>query len=372
MHILIACDKFKGSLSAMEVAHHLRDSLQTVFPGATYDICPIADGGEGTTEAMVGAMGADWHEARVVDAQHRPIKAHYAIVHKTHQAVMEMSAASGLHRVTDIPLRPCTASTLGTGQMMAQAVNQGAQSILIGIGGSATNDAGLGVAVALGYRFLRQDNVVQPTLETLLEVDKILPPTKPWLIPVQVACDVDNPLLGPRGCTRVYGPQKGVQDFAWFEQRLEHLTFLVKRDLGKDFKVVPGAGAAGGLGFGLMTFANAQLVPGFELIAQHMQLAQRIQNSDIVFTGEGRMDAQSLQGKGPIGVARLCQRLHKPIIGVVGSFEKSTALDDVFDLLIAIKPEAMDLADAMKRTPELIRVAINEQREILVRISTEL
>ena len=372
MHILIASDKFKGSLSATEVAHHLRDSLQTVFPGATYDICPIADGGEGTTEAMVGAMGADWHEAQVVDAQHRPIKARYAIVHKTHQAVMEMSAASGLHRVTDTPLRPCTASTLGTGQMMAQAVHKGAQSILIGIGGSATNDGGLGVAIALGYRFLRQGNVIQPTLETLLEVDEILPPTTPWLIPVQVACDVDNPLLGPRGCSRVYGPQKGVQDFAWFEQRLEHLTFLVKRNLGKDFKDVAGAGAAGGLGFGLMTFANAQLVPGFELIAQHMQLAQRIQNADMVFTGEGRMDAQSLQGKGPVGVARLCQKLHKPIVGVVGSYEKSTALDAVFDLLIAIKPEAMDLADAMKRTPELIHDAINEHREILIRVSTEL
>jgi glycerate kinase len=256
--------------------------------------------------------------------------------------------------------------------MMAQAVHKGAQSILMGIGGSATNDGGLGVAIALGYRFMRQGNVIQPTLETLIEVDQILPPVTPWVLPVQVACDVDNPLLGPRGCSRVYGPQKGVQDFAWFEQRLEHLTFLVKRNLGKDFKDVAGAGAAGGLGFGLMTFANAQLVPGFELIAQHMQLAQRIQNADMVFTGEGRMDAQSLQGKGPVGVARLCQKLHKPIVGVVGSYEKSTALDAVFDLLIAIKPEAMDLADAMKRTPELIHDAINEHREILIRVSTEL
>jgi glycerate kinase len=369
MKILIACDKFKGSLSAIEVAHHLRDSLQGVFPSATYDICPIADGGEGTTEAMVGAMGADWHEAQVSDAQNRPIRARYAIVHKTHQAVMEMSAASGLHQVTDVPLRPSTASTLGTGQMMAQAVDKGAQSILIGIGGSATNDAGLGVAIALGYRFLRQGNIIQPTLETLLEVDEILPPKTPWLIPVQVACDVDNPLLGPRGCTRVYGPQKGVHDFAWFDQRLEHLTFLVKRHLGKDFKDVPGAGAAGGLGFGLMTFANAQLVPGFELIAQHMQLSQRIQKADIVFTGEGRMDAQSLQGKGPIGVARLCQSFHKPIVGVVGSFEKSTALENVFDLLMATKPETLSLTEAMQRTPELIRKSINDHAKLLIEIA---
>lgn len=372
MHILIASDKFKGSLSATEVAHHLRDSLRTVFPGATYDICPIADGGEGTTEAMVGAMGADWHEAHVGDPQGRPIKARYAIMHKTLQAVMEMSSASGLHRVADIPLRPSTASTFGTGQMMTHAVHQGAQSILMGIGGSATNDAGLGVAIALGYRFLRQGNVIQPTLETLLEVDQILPPVTPWVLPVQVACDVDNPLLGSSGCTRVYGPQKGVQDFEWFEKRLQHLTSIVKRDLGKDFQNILGAGAAGGLGFGLMAFAHGRLVPGFELISEHMQLAQRIQNADMVFTGEGRMDAQSLQGKGPVGVARLCQKHHKPVIGVVGSYEKSAALDTIFDLLIAIKPEAMDLAEAMQRTPELIHDAINEHREILVRISTEL
>ena len=370
MHILIACDKFKGSLSAMEVAHHLRDSLQTVFPGATYDICPIADGGEGTTEAMVGAMGADWHEAQVVDAQHRPIKARYAIVHKTNQAVMEMSAASGLHQVTDLPLRPCTASTLGTGQMMAQAVHKGAQSILIGIGGSATNDGGLGVAIALGYRFLRHGSVVRPTLDNLLEVDQILPPVTPWVLPVQVACDVDNPLLGPRGCTRVYGPQKGIQDFAWFEQRLEHLTYLIKRDLGKDFKEVPGAGAAGGLGFGLMVFAHAQLVPGFQLIADSVELAQRIQKADIIFTGEGRMDAQSLQGKGPVGVARLCQKFGKPVIGVVGSYEKSAALDEVFDLLIPIKPEVMNLTEAMQRTPELIRKSVSDCAKVLITIAS--
>ncbi|MFM2382892.1 MAG: hypothetical protein RL515_879, partial [Verrucomicrobiota bacterium] len=173
-----------------------------------------------------------------------------------------------------------------------------------------------------------------------------------------VACDVDNPLLGPRGATRVYGPQKGVRDFAWFEQRLEHLADLARRDLGIDPRDVPGAGAAGGLGFGLMAFLDGRLVSGFDMVATQVGLEARVAAADLVITGEGRLDEQSLQGKGPVGVARLARRAGKKIVGVAGSVDDSAGLRAQFDLLIGIKPATMALDEAMRRTGELLESAV--------------
>ena len=358
MRILIANDKFKGSLAAEKAGFHIKNSLESVFPGAIFDICPIADGGEGTALAMTTALAGEWVHAQTEDAHGRPIQAAFGWVPGSATAVMEMSAASGLAIVQDIELNPFKASTLGTGILIQSALRKGARRLLIGIGGSATNDGGLGVALALGYRFKRRDQEFTPTLETVLEADQVERPTTLPSFELIVACDVDNPLLGPRGASRVYGPQKGVRDFAWFEQRLEHLADLARRDLGVDPRDIPGAGAAGGLGFGLMAFLGGRLVSGFDMVASQVGLAARVAAADLVITGEGRLDAQSLQGKGPVGVARLARQLGKKIVGVAGSVDDSDALRAQFDLLIGIKPATMPLDEAIRRTGELIESAV--------------
>jgi glycerate kinase len=359
MRILIANDKFKGSLAAEKAGFHIKNSLETAFPRAEFDLCPIADGGEGTARAMTTALAGEWTGTATLDAHGRPIEAFFGWVPGSATAIMEMSSASGLAIVQDIELNPFEASTLGTGILLRSALDKGARRILIGIGGSATNDGGLGVAIALGYTFEKGGRPYAPTLETILEAERILPPATPLpSFELIVACDVDNPLHGPRGATRVYGPQKGVHDFAWFEQRLEHLAALARRDLGVDPRDVPGAGAAGGLGFGLMAFLGGRLVSGFDMVATQVGLEARVVAADLVVTGEGRLDEQSLQGKGPVGVARLARRLGKKVVGVAGSVDDSAALRAQFDLLIAIKPESMPLAEAMRRTGELIESAV--------------
>ena len=358
MRILIANDKFKGSLAAEKAGFHIKNSLESVFPGAIIDICPIADGGEGTALAMTTALAGEWVRERTSDAHGRSIEAPFGWVASSATAILEMSAASGLAIVQDIELNPFKASTLGTGILLQSALRRGAKRILIGIGGSATNDGGLGVALALGYRFKRRGQDFAPTLETVLEADQIERPTALPSCELIVACDVDNPLLGPRGATRVYGPQKGVRDFAWFEQRLEHLADLTRRDLGGDPRDIPGAGAAGGLGFGLMAFLGGRLVSGFDMVAAHVGLEARVAAADLVVTGEGRLDEQSLRGKGPVGVARLARQLGKKIVGVAGSVDDSPALRAQFDLLIGIKPATMPLDEAMRRTGELLESAV--------------
>ena len=359
MRILIANDKFKGSLAAEKAGFHVKNSLESVFPEAIFDICPIADGGEGTALAMTTALAGEWVRERTSDAHGRSIEAPFGWVASSATAILEMSAASGLAIVQDIELNPFKASTLGTGILLQSALRRGAKRILIGIGGSATNDGGLGVALALGYRFKRRGQDFAPTLETVLEADQIVKPAALPSCELIVACDVDNPLLGPRGATRVYGPQKGVRDFAWFEQRLEHLADLTRRDLGVDPRDIPGAGAAGGLGFGLMAFLGGRLVSGFDMVAAQVGLEARVAAADLVVTGEGRLDEQSLRGKGPVGVARLARQLGKKIVGVAGSVDDSPALRAQFDLLIGIKPATMPLDEAMRRTGELLESAVH-------------
>lgn len=369
MRILIANDKLKGSLPAEKAGFHIKNSLETVFPQASFDLCPIADGGEGTAQAMTTALGGVWTYATTQDAQGRPIDAPFGWDPASATAVMEMSAASGLAIVQDLELKPITASTLGTGILIQSALAKGARRILIGIGGSATNDGGLGVALALGYTFKKEGRGFTPSLETILEADRIERPATLPVFELIVACDVDNPLLGPRGATRVYGPQKGVRDFVWFEQRLAHLADLARRDLGVDPRDVPGAGAAGGLGFGLMAFLGGRLVSGFDMVATQVGLEARVAAADLVITGEGRLDEQSLQGKGPVGVARLARRLGKKIVGVAGSVDDSSALRAQFDLLIAIKPAAMPLDEAMRRSGELIESAVRTHAAALRALS---
>lgn len=368
MRILIAIDKFKGSIPATTAAKTIENALRLAIPGVECDSCPIADGGEGTVEAVVTAQKGEWCEVATFDAQNRPVTARYGLVeNQGHlEAVMEMSAASGLAMVSDLPLDPATASTYGTGLMLQDAIDRRAGRIVIGIGGSATNDAGIGMAAALGYRFL--DSAGSPLTPIIQNMDKLaeIEFSELWMPPeILVACDVNNPLLGPHGCTRVYGPQKGVVDFEFFESRLEQLARIARRDLGVDHRDVPGAGAAGGLGFGLMTFCGARLTSGFDLIADIVRLRDRIAAADLIITGEGRLDAQTLHGKGPMGVAVMARAMKKPVAAFAGAIEAEDQLRTQFDFLCAIKPHAMPLAEAMQRGPALLETAVLHQASAL-------
>ncbi|WP_294384419.1 glycerate kinase [Prosthecobacter sp.] len=361
MRVLIAIDKFKGSLPAPVAAQTIASILGPL--GLECDPCPIADGGEGTAEAVIAALRGEWCVAATFDAQNRPVTTRYGLVQDGDrlEAIMEMSAASGLAMVSDLPLDPASATTHGTGLMMLDALDRGASRLVIGIGGSATNDAGIGMAAALGFRFLdAQGQPLEPIIAHMDRLAKIERPER--LFPeILVACDVTNPLLGPHGCTRVYGPQKGVTDFEFFESRLERLAQIVERDLGVDHRDVPGAGAAGGLGFGLMSFCGARLTSGFDLIADLVHLRDRIAAADLVITGEGRLDAQTLHGKGPMGVADMARELGKPVAAFAGAIEAEEQLRTRFDLLCAIKPREMPLAEAMQRGPELLAAAVTQQ-----------
>ena len=341
MRVLIAMDKYKGCLSAVQAGEAVKRGLKKALPGVATMLCPIADGGEGFTDTLVAALKAEWMEVPVQDAIGRPVMARYGLT-KDGVAVMEMSAASGLAMVSDQPLQPEIASTFGTGQMMRDAIGRGAKKIIIGIGGSATNDGGRGMAEALGFVFT-QTGIACPA---------------PISCEVLVACDVDNPLLGERGATRVYGAQKGVQDFDFFETRMRTFADLVTSALGVDHRNEPGAGAAGGLGFGLMSFCQARLISGFDLVADITQLEARMAEADLVITGEGKVDGQTLHGKGPAGVAEMARRHGKPVIAVAGMVEDSPAVHARFDLALSVKPEAMPLAEAIQRGEELIEETV--------------
>lgn len=341
MRVLIAMDKFKGCLTAVQAGEAVARGLAKALPEAQMMQCPIADGGEGFTDTLVAALSADWVKVPVLDAIGRPVVARYGLT-KDGVAVMEMSAASGLAMVSDQPLQPEIASTFGTGQMMRDALERGARKIMIGIGGSATNDGGRGMAEALGFVFTNE-GIVTPELPTC---------------EVVVACDVDNPLLGEKGATRVYGAQKGVQDFTWFESRMRALADQVMASLGVDHRDEPGAGAAGGLGFGLMSFCGARLMSGFDLVAGITGLEAHLQGADLVITGEGKVDGQTLHGKGPAGVAALARAQGKPVVAVAGMVEDSEAVRARFDLALAAKPEAMPLDEAMARGAELIEETV--------------
>ena len=357
MKVLIAMDKYKGSLTAVQACEAVASALRRALPEVECALCPIADGGEGTTDTLVAVLQGECITLPVRDAQGRVVKASYGLT-ADGTAIMEMSVASGLAMVSDLPLDPFTASTAGTGEMLLDAIQRGVTRVIIGIGGSATNEAGVGMAQVLGFRFVDDEGLAIERLPAELERVASIHPS-PLLMPeVLVACDVDNPLLGPRGASHVYGPQKGVQDVEAFDERLRRVVDLVARDLGCDHRDEPGAGAAGGLGFGLMSFCKAKLMSGFDLVADATKLEQHIAASDLVITGEGKVDSQTLHGKGPAGVAEMARRHGKPVVAIAGAVEDSPAVRAKFDEAWAVKPAEMPLAEAMQRGAELIEETV--------------
>lgn len=333
MRILIAPDKFKGSLGAEEVARRIGAGVRSALPTAQIEMLPLADGGEGTAETIRRARGGEWICCAVHDALGREIQARFAWMPQSALAVLEMSAAAGLQSLRPDERNPVNASTFGVGEMLRAAAEHGARKIIIGLGGSATNDGGFGLARALGFRFTDlQGSKLTGSVTNLLDLARIEPPAELSLPPVTAACDVTNPLLGPHGATRTFGAQKGAtpEQLESLERSLARLAEVAEQTFHRDHREIPGAGAAGGLGFGLLTFCTAEVRSGFEVVAEAIDLRAKIEQADIVITGEGKLDRQTLAGKAPAGVGQMARALKKPVYAIVGVATDDPEVRQVF------------------------------------------
>lgn len=354
MKIVIAPDSFKESLSANAVAEAIAAGWSSVYPEAEIGLYPMADGGEGTVDAVLAATGGERREATVQGPLGDPVAAHWGWLGKG-QAVIEMASASGLHCVPSDQRDALKASSFGTGQLIAAALDAGATQIILGLGGSATNDAGVGLLQALGARFLDADD--QPlapggaALLGLRRIDLDRLDARLNKVEFMIAADVDNPLCGPRGASHVFGPQKGAtpEQVEKLDKALEHFANLLARVIGMDVRHEPGVGAAGGLGFAGLAVLHARFRPGIELVAELSGLAQAMQGADLVITGEGRLDGQSLHGKTPVGVARIAQRAGVPVIALAGSLGEGyqRLYEAGIDAAFSLTPGPMILQDAM-------------------------
>lgn len=361
--IAIAPDSFKGSMTALEAAERIEEGFCKVFKkNIIVRKIPMADGGEGTVRAIVEATGGKIIKRTVVDPLGRKIKASFGISGDGRTAVIEMAEASGLVLLKPKERNPMKTSTFGTGELIKSALKLGVSHILIGIGGSATNDGGTGMARALGVKFLDSDGNPLPegggVLNKLDRIDmsKIDPRLK--MVKIEVACDVDNPLTGKKGAAEVYGPQKGAT--AAMVKKLDtgllHLSKIIKNDIGVNILKVSGGGAAGGLGAGLMAFVGGELRPGVDIVIDRIKLRQRMKGCDLVITGEGRMDGQTVFGKTPSGVARVARELGIPIIAICGCLGKDAIkVNEIgIDAFFSALEENVENEDLPKRGPVML------------------
>ncbi|HEY4257694.1 MAG TPA: glycerate kinase [Candidatus Udaeobacter sp.] len=379
MRILIAPDKFKGSLDAREVAENIAKGLRDVIQDTKIDIVPMADGGEGTAEAICNARGGSWLQCKAHDPLGREIDARYGCIESGKIAVMEMSEAAGMRRISEDERDAVRATTFGVGEMILDAANRGANKIIIGLGGSATNDGGFGMARALGFRFFADVKELTGAVSELAKLTEIIvpekivgalvpsaqtkdrrltqPPLQRGLPKIIAAVDVKNPLLGKNGATRVFGPQKGVnkKEIDILERALTQLGDVMTKEFGFDYRDEPGAGAAGGLGFGLMSFCGAKVQPGFDVVAEAVGFESKIKDADVVITGEGSLDRQTLEGKTPAGVARLAQRFGKPVFAIVGRATKDREVREMFDGVYENARPGMSEQENMSQAAELLR-----------------
>jgi glycerate kinase len=326
VRVLVAPDKFKGTLSAEQAAHAIAQGWRRADPDAVVETVPMADGGEGTLDALVAALGGERHRATVSGPLGDPVVAEFGLGPSPEGplGIVEMARASGLALLSPARRDPLRATTRGTGELILQACRRGAARVVVCIGGSATNDAGGGMAQALGVRLLdERGRDLGPGGGALLSLARIdatgMDPSVRDATFV-AATDVDNPLVGPTGASAVYGPQKGAseEDVGLLDRALGHLAAVVHRDLGIDVRSLPGAGAAGGLGAGLVAFLGARLRPGVEVVMEAVRLAERMERADLAVTGEGEFDEQSLRGKAPAGVLRLAREVGVPAIVLCG------------------------------------------------------
>ena len=401
MNVVIAIDSFKGSLTSLQAGNAAAEGIKRVFPDAYVAIRPLADGGEGTVDALVAGrqggleevfksaartqriqektseMGGEFRSVEVTDPCGKPVIAKYGIIRENNTAVMEMSAAAGLTLVPPDKRDPMKTTTYGVGEMIRDAVSYGCRDFIIGIGGSATNDGGVGMLQALGYGLLDGNGKQIPYgsegLSGLVRItnDNVLPELSECRF--SIACDVTNPLCGENGCSAVFAPQKGAspESLSVMDKWLAHFAELTKTitpDADPDY---PGAGAAGGLGFAFRSYTNASLLPGVELVLQETNLESYIRNADIVITGEGRLDAQTAMGKAPVGVAKLAKKYGKPVIAFAGSVTKDAAtlnecgIDAYFPILRTVcslddamytENAAENLSDTVEQVFRVIRI----------------
>ena len=356
MKVIIAIDSFKGSLSTLEAGKAAAEGIQAVYPEAEIVISPLADGGEGTVDAILLATKGERKVIPVHDPLGRNITASYGIIRETKTAVIEMAAASGITLVSENERNPFYTTTFGVGEMIADAIEEGCREFIIGIGGSATNDGGIGMLSALGVKFFDKDgNIVEKGGIGLRDLEKIevgsmLSALKECRF--HIACDVKNPLCGENGCSAVFGPQKGLaaENIPLMDAWLSHYAELTKTVNPSADETYPGCGAAGGLGFAFLSYLPAELSSGIELVMRATGLEQHMKDADIVITGEGRLDGQSCMGKAPVGVATLAKKYGKPVIDVAGGItEEASSLHEYgIDAFFPIVRTPCTLGEAMK------------------------
>ena len=359
-HILIAPDSFKESLDAFAVARLLKDGIEKSLPGAVIESIPVSDGGEGFLKVLTEGTGGVFKTFNVNDALMRPVIAEIGFSGDKQTAFIEIATASGLELIHSGERNPLIASTFGTGEMIKHAIETGCKKIVIGIGGSATNDGGAGMAQALGAKFLNKDRKeLLPGGKQLSELCNIdLSGFEKNLPEILVACDVSNPLVGPNGASAIYGPQKGAtpEMVQQLDAALKNYAQIIRKQLNINIENIPGAGAAGGLGGGLVAFTGAKLVSGFQLVAEILDIENQIAKADFVITAEGKLDAQTVNGKAPFGVAQLAKKHKKAVIGIAGTLGNGheKLYDSGFDLLISIVNKPLTLAEAIQNAPELV------------------
>ncbi len=333
LNVLIIPDKFKGTLAAAAAAEAIARGWLQVRPGDTLTLLPMTDGGDGFGEVMGRLAGAEVQEVQSVDAAHRPCRSRWWLDPLEKTAIIDSSAVIGLAMLPQNQFHPFELDTFGLGGIIKAAARGGAAHCLVGVGGSATNDAGFGLARALGWGFLDDNGKTIERWTDLTRLSNLAAPANMRFFETcRVAVDVQNPLLGPQGATRVYGPQKGLRprDFELAERCLERVSERVRRQFGSGFDQAPGAGAAGGLGFGFLSFVGASLEPGFDLFASRAKLEARLQAADLVITGEGAIDCSTLMGKGVGRVGRRCRELRLPCVALAGRVDAEIKQEGMF------------------------------------------
>lgn len=368
MKVVIAIDSFKGSLSTFQSGQAVSEGIKKVYPNAETIVSPIADGGEGTLEAIISATGGTFHRVKAFDPLARTITAQYGVT-PNGLVVIEMASAAGITLIAPNERNPLKATTYGVGELIADAVKSGYRKFLVGLGGSATNDGGVGMLQALGFEFLDgQGREIPLGAKGLSELKEIrIANALPELqdCEFEIACDVKNPLCGETGCSAVYGPQKGADEkmIADMDEWLVNYAKLTKNAVGRAFENTEGAGAAGGLGFAFLAYLNGKLRSGIELVMDATGLEEKLLNADVVVTGEGRLDGQTGMGKAPVGVAKLAKRYAIPVVAFSGAVTKDASkcneagIDAFFPILRepCSLEKAMDIENAyenLSRTAE--------------------
>ncbi|MED3946927.1 glycerate kinase [Priestia aryabhattai] len=362
MKIVIAPDSFKESLTALHVCEAVEKGIKAHFPDVEISKVPMADGGEGTVQSLVDATGGDIIQARVTGPLGKEVEAFYGILGDGNTAVIEMAAASGLHHVPVDKRNPLITTTRGTGELILKALDHKVKHIIIGIGGSATNDGGTGMAKALGAKLLDANGAEIKegggSLAQLASIDLTNLDSRLAEVKVEVACDVDNPLTGETGASAVFGPQKGATPdmVKQLDLNLAHYAAIVGKEMGIHIQSIPGAGAAGGLGGGLLAFLSAELKPGVDIVIKATQLESYIKNADLVITGEGRIDGQTIYGKTPIGVAKTAKKHSVPVIAIAGSIGAGSeaVYEHGISALFSVVPGAVSLQEALEKADENI------------------